>query len=211
MKKLSLLFLVLFFAVGCATTSTDGNRSVMLETFQKGMAAYDRGDYSQAFGLMKTAAEAGNPNAQYYLATMYDFGRGTRTDHETANVWYLKAAEQGQDDAQYNLAISYKIGEGIEQDDNKAVYWLSKAAATGDRDAINLLTGDYAENGNAEAQYALAHIYRDGVTLHEDTSLYISEEDNSNIAPNAEQYMYWLRQAAEGGYEPAVRELQSVK
>jgi TPR repeat protein len=139
---------------------------------------------------------------------MYDFGRGMAVNHEEANVWYLKAAAQGQDDAQYNLAISYKRGEGIEQDDNKAIYWLGKAAAKGDQDSLSVLE-DYAGQYPA-AQYALALVFRDGVKLHDYPALYPDEEDDENITPDPEKYIYWLEQAAENGYPEAVAELKAA-
>ena len=207
MKKVSLLLLVLLVCAGCATMGD--NRGVMLDSYKMGKEAYENGDYSQAFSLLQPAAQAGNPNAQYYLAIMYDFGRGTDTNHEEANVWYLKAAQQGQDDAQFNLAISYKTGEGIETDDEQAMYWLSKSAANGDEDAMYVLTRSYADN--PQVQYNIAQIYRNGVTLHNDTETYPNEEDNINIAPDMEKYRYWLQQAADNGFPGAAEELAAIK
>ncbi len=212
MKKLSLFLLVLVFCVGCATMGSVDTREVMKDQFNQGKQAYEDGNYSKAFGLLKPAAEAGNPNAQYFLAIMYDFGRGVKTDHETANAWYLKAAEQGNDDAQYNLAISYKIGEGIEEDQNKAVYWLSKAVANGDEDAMHVLTNDYAKSSQyPEAQYALAQVYRNGVKLHNDEIKYPNEGDNSELAPDMAKYKYWLEKAAGNGHAAAAQELSNLK
>lgn len=212
MKKVSLLalFALVVFCAGCATTGVN-YREVMHDQYVQGEQAYDYGDYAKAMSLLMPAAEAGNPNAQYLTAIMYDFGRGVPTNHEKANEWYLRAAEQGQDDAQYNLAISYKIGEGIEQDDNMAVYWLSKSAANGDMDAIDVLTSSYANRGNADAQYALAQVYKNGVTLHEDGDKYPNEQDNMEIEPDLEKYNDWLQQAADNGSKAAKDELAAGK
>ena len=208
MKKLSLLLLTLVLVAGCATTMN--TREVMQDSYLQGVQAYEDYDYDKAFSLLKSAATAGNPNAQYLLAILYDFGRGTSTNHEEANVWYLKAAEQGQDDAQFNLAISYRRGEGIEQNHDMAVYWLGKAAANGDRDAMRVLVNEYSDT-YPEAQYALAHIYRDGITLHNNLDMYPNEEDNQEIAPDAEEYRYWLKMAAENGHPEAMKELENLK
>jgi TPR repeat protein len=204
MKKLSLLLLlVALTAAGCAS------REIMQDNYVRGNAAYDEDYPVEAFVLLKPAADWGNPNAQYLIATMYDFGRGLRVDHEEANVWYLRAAQEGQDDAQYNLAISYKRGEGIEQDDAMAVYWLGRSAARGDQDALSVLE-DYA-NSEPEAMYALALIYRNGAELHTDNpALYPDEEDDRSIAPDPEQYLYWLNQAAEQGHPQAVKEAAAL-
>ncbi|MDR1396293.1 MAG: sel1 repeat family protein [Desulfarculales bacterium] len=206
MKRLSLLLLlVVLTASGCA------GREIMQDNYVKGTAAYDEDYPVDAFILLKPAADWGNPNAQYLIATMYDFGRGLRVDHEEANVWYLRAAQEGQDDAQYNLAISYKRGEGIEQDDAMAIYWLGRAAAQGDQDALGVLE-DYADNGESEAQYAMARIYRDGASLHPgNPSLYPDEEDDQAITPDPEQYLYWLNLAAEQGHPEAIKEAAAVE
>jgi TPR repeat protein len=178
----------------------------MQEAQLQGQTAFEKGNYAEALRLLRPAAEAGNPNAQYYIAIMYDFGRGIGVNHEEANIWYLKAAKQEQDDAQFNLAISYQRGEGIEADDKQAVYWLSRAAANGDVDALRELT-NYADEGYPAAQYALAKIYRDGVTLHNNNTLYPSERDNKTIAPNAKLYQKWLQEAAAYGSPEAIKEL----
>jgi TPR repeat protein len=209
MKKLiALLLLIALAAAGSAAAATDdASRQIMQDKYRQGMRAHGNNRYSEAYTLLKQAAEAGNPNAQYQLAAMYDFGRGTKVNHEEANVWYLRAAEQGQDDAQYNLAVSYRQGEGIERDDNKAVYWLSRAAARGDQDSLKMLN-DYGRRGYPEAQYALALIFRDGVKLHNSPGLYPDEDDDENIAPDKSKYNYWLNQAAENGHQEAARELK---
>jgi TPR repeat protein len=207
MKKLSLFLLLLALAAGCAALNPDTSRQIMQEAQRQGQAAYEQGNYSEAFRLLHPAAEAGNPNAQYLIAIMYDFGRGREINHEEANVWYLKAAEQEQDDAQFNLAISYQRGEGIEADDDQAVYWLSRAAANGDADALQVLTDYASDEDNPAAQYALAKIYRDGVTLHNNRTLYPSERDNKAIAPNAKLYQKWLQEAAANGSPEATKEL----
>ena len=201
----------MLLCAGCATVGGD-KRALMLDSFQSGQEAYAQGDYSQAIKLLTPAAEAGNPNAQFYLGMIYDFGRGVPDNHEKANEWYQQAAVQGQDDAMYNLAISYQLGEGIEQSDEMAVYWLGKSALTGDRDAIEVLTYDYAESDEyPEAQYTLAQLYRTGVALHNDLKLYPSEDDNAEIAPDQEEYEYWLIRAAENGHAQAVVELENLR
>jgi TPR repeat protein len=207
MKKLSLFLLLLTLAAGCTALNPEASRQIMQADMLQGEEAYEDGNYNKAFQLLLPAAEAGNPNAQYLIAIMYDFGRGQRTNHEEANVWYLKAAEQEQDDAQFNLAISYREGEGIEANEDRAVYWLSRAAAHGDVDALQTLMGSANYDNNPEAQYALAKIYRDGVTLHNDNMLYPSERDNEAIAPNPNLYQSWLQEAAANGSPEAIKEL----
>ena len=220
MKKfgisLMLVFVMCCFAAsGYAQTGKEGcpltqdvNRSVMLDKYLQGQKLYDQENYSKALPLLQGAAQAGNPNAQYLLATMHDFGYGLPVDHVVANEWYLKAAQQSNDDAQYNLGISYQIGEGIEKNMDMSVCWIAKAAANGDDDSMQVLT-KYAER-YPEAMYALAQIYRNGVKLHNDLKLYPHEADNSAIKPDMQLYKSWLQKAAGAGHAVAAQEIKTV-
>jgi TPR repeat protein len=220
-KRIALIFLPAFMASCISVTSglaygaaaqsaanvkDSAAREIMAERVSEGITAHNNKQFQKACSLLQPAAAAGNPNAQYYMGICYDFGRGVKTNHEEANAWYRKAAEQGQDDAQFNLGMSYQMGEGIEQDDKMAVYWFSQAAAHGDEDAWDILH-KYAEDDVAEAQYALAHIYNNGVELHNDLSLYPDEDDNIEIIPDPEQFQYWLKRAGQDGPSKAAAEI----
>ena len=45
------------------------------------------------------AAEAGDPESQYYVALMYENGYGVEQDMEEAMKWYERSAEQGYEEA----------------------------------------------------------------------------------------------------------------
>ena len=82
----------------------------------EGVRAYDRGQFALAAKELQPAAQAGDPEAQFHLGLMHDFGKGVQLDHAKAAALYRKAAEQGHADAQYHLAVSYDDGEGVPQD-----------------------------------------------------------------------------------------------
>ena len=63
--------------------------------FQKGLTAYESGDYATALREFEPLAEQGVADAQYNLGFMYDNGQGVRRNHKTAVKWYRLAAEQG--------------------------------------------------------------------------------------------------------------------
>ncbi|MCH7544007.1 MAG: sel1 repeat family protein, partial [Proteobacteria bacterium] len=63
--------------------------------FKTGLWAYLRADYATAFEEFKTAAEEGNPVAQFNLGHMYAKGEGIAKDEDEAVKWYREAAEQG--------------------------------------------------------------------------------------------------------------------
>jgi len=119
---------------------------VMGADLQKGIDAYEKGDYATALEEFKPLAEQGYADAQFGLALMYYEGTGVPQDHKEAIKWYTKAAEQGDADAQYSLAWVFDRGIEVPQDYKEAVKWYTKAA----------------EQGHASAQYNLAWMYYDG-------------------------------------------------
>lgn len=91
------------------------------QDFSVGEEYYKTGDYANALKVWTPLAEQGDPNAQYKLAWMYDFGNGISENNSKAVIWYRLAAEQGHVSAQYNLGVMYDFGEGISQDKVAAV------------------------------------------------------------------------------------------
>jgi TPR repeat protein len=67
---------------------------------QAGVDAYKRGDYATALREWRPLAEQGDAGAQFYLGTLYAFGRGLPQDHAAARQWFEKAAAQGDVRAQ---------------------------------------------------------------------------------------------------------------
>ena len=72
--------------------------------FQKGMEAYNNGDFATALKEWKPLAEGGYIDAQYNLGIMYDNGKGVPQDYQEAVNWYRLAAEQDYSSAQHNIA-----------------------------------------------------------------------------------------------------------
>ena len=99
---------------------------------------------------LRTAAERGDPRAQYLLGVRYATGDGVVEDDATAAQWIRKAADQGLADAQFNLGLMYADGNGVPQDSATAVSWLRKAAEQGDARAESNLGLMYA-NGTGVA------------------------------------------------------------
>ena len=56
-------------------------------------------NYELAFKYYMMAAEAGDPESQYYVALMYENGYGVEQDMEEAMKWYERSAEQGYEEA----------------------------------------------------------------------------------------------------------------
>ena len=129
------------------------------EMYEIGEEAYQNEDYEKALRYLVPAAEAGNPRAQFRLATMYDFAKGVEHDAEKAVKYYILAAEQGHMNAQYNLAISYETGDGVEQSYEMAVKYYIMAADQGHANAQFNLGVDYEIGEGVEQSYDMARKY----------------------------------------------------
>jgi hypothetical protein len=99
--------------------------------FDKGAAAYKRGDYATALAIFRPLAESGDAKAQSILALMYSYGEGVPVDYREAARWYRRAAEQNSSVAQYNLGMLYLEGRGVPQDTDEGIEWLTRAADGG--------------------------------------------------------------------------------
>jgi hypothetical protein len=99
--------------------------------FNKGLAAYQSGDYVTALREFRPLAEDEHACAQHHLGFMYAKGEGVPQDDKTAVKWYTLAAEQGYAGAQTNLGLMYYTGRGVLQDYVYAHMWLHIAATSG--------------------------------------------------------------------------------
>ncbi len=120
--KQHLVVTVLLLAVSAAPSRAD---------FADGLAAYDAGDYRTSVEEWRPLAEAGDPEAQVALASLYLDGLGVARDQVEGARWYRLAAEQGEPVAQLNLGDLYSRGQGVPRDLAQAYLWLSLAAAQG--------------------------------------------------------------------------------
>ena len=138
---LSLLFLSLVMAK--PSFSSD---------FQKGLKAFNDGDFQTAIRVWTPVAEQGDAIAQYNLGLLYEKGRGVTPDHQIAFRWYSRAAEGGIPQAQLNLGELYRRGLGVTKNYQHAVKWYRRAAL----------------QGNAAAQSNLGIMYEHGVGVDQD-------------------------------------------
>ena len=122
MKRILATILSLTLLIGTTAFSAD---------FQKGLTAYESGDFATALREWEPLAEQGYANVQFNLGVMYDNGKGVPQDDKTAVKWYTLAAEQGIASAQFNLGTMYTNGTGVLQDYKTAVKWYKLAAEQG--------------------------------------------------------------------------------
>lgn len=99
--------------------------------FNKGMEAFNSGDFKTALAEWTPLAEQGDSSAQALLGAMYDDGSGVPENDKTAVKWYTKAAEQGVAFAQNNLGLMYEFGSGVLTDNRRAYMWYNIASYNG--------------------------------------------------------------------------------
>ena len=114
MKKL--LVSILIVLLGTQVSAQDIN---------KGVEAYQAGDYATALKELKPYAEQGNAPAQLSLGVMYANGEGVLKDYAEALKWYQLSADQGNEFAQQRLGRMYREGRGILKDYAEALKWFT--------------------------------------------------------------------------------------
>lgn len=128
---------------------------------------------TEAVNGLRPLALSGDRNAQYTLARLYFAGDGVTQSDATGTEWLQEAAKRDHPAAQMALARIYLDGAaGALRDVDRAARWLDRSAHL----------------GNAEAQYELATLHRDGVSVKRDPM----------------RAYVWYALSARGGYTPAV-------
>ena len=99
--------------------------------FERGVEAYEAGDYETARTLWQPLADNYDLAALRNLGHLYRLGQGVTKNGKKARRYYEKAAKLGHAPSQTNLAQMYFSGALIARDSEKAMQWLKKAAAQG--------------------------------------------------------------------------------
>jgi len=146
--KYMLSFIILLLLIASSAWAQD---------FDKGMEAYDRGDYDGAFQEFRPLAKQGHALAQFRLGTMYAQGLGVPLDYEKAAMLYRESAERQVVGAQFLLGISYYHGKGVPQDHGEAAKWFRKAARQGLPDSQFSIGNMYAHGKGVSQDHIKAH------------------------------------------------------
>jgi hypothetical protein len=85
--------------------------SVALADAAAGSAAFEKGDYVRAMAEWTSAAERGDPDAEFGLGMLYERGDGAvKQSYKEADRWYRKAADHDNIGALYRLALIWSAG-----------------------------------------------------------------------------------------------------
>ncbi len=87
--------------------------------------------YSEAVRWYSTAAEGGDPTAQFLLAIKYEKGIDVERDLAKALLWFERAAAQEHAEAQFKLGVLYSQAETEFHDPAAAAHWTEASARTG--------------------------------------------------------------------------------
>jgi uncharacterized protein len=129
---------------------------VSAQDYNKGLKAYNAGDYAIAMKEWKPLAEQGNASAQYNLGWMYEKGKAQFFyDYIEALKWYRLAAEQSDAFGQNSLGRMYGQGKGVLKDSIEAAKWYRLSA----------------EQGYARAQSGLGYMYENGLGVPQDNQI----------------------------------------
>lgn len=159
------------------------------EYYNRGVEAYNKGDYETALKIFRILAEKGNVEAQAYLGIIYYNGECVEKNYKEAVKWLTKAAEKCNIAANFLLALMYYNGEGVEQDYLKAGTGFFIGASLGNMPSAQYYLGrmlfngegvkkNYeqalewfrksADQGQADAQNHLGAMYYDACGVHKD-------------------------------------------
>ena len=101
------------------------------DDLENGVRAFHEERYAAAARYWRPLAQAGGAQAQIFMATLYRYGLGVKTDPAKAAAWYEKAALQGEVDAQGEIGFFYELGLGVPQDAAAAERWYDMVRERG--------------------------------------------------------------------------------
>lgn len=93
----------------------------------EGMGVHNPQFY-EAYELFKFAAQHHIPQAEHFLAVMYEYGLGIIKDFDKAKEYYNRAVEKQYTESMYHLALMYTDGRGGDIDYKHAMSLFEKCA-----------------------------------------------------------------------------------
>lgn len=164
---------------------------------------------------LRLAAQAGDPSAEFTVASRLGEGRGVPQDIEEAARWYQRSAQQGFALSQYRLGTYYERGLGVTRDVGRAQAWYQRAAEQGNVKAMHNLAVILAGRDNGGPDYTRAaqwfqkaadHGLRDSLF-----NLAILHESGLGVEQDFAKAYKYLALAAQAGDQQAVKRLQQIR
>lgn len=186
------------------------------QTYEAGLAAFNRAQYDAAEAAWLPLAESGDLRSQYALAVLYEkrAGRDPALIGQAAE-WYRRAAEQGHPGAQTNYASLLARGRGVAEDQKLAVYYWQLAARQGNVLAqYNLGLAYYRGEGVVpDAQRALAWFRRAADEGMADAQFAMGQMNALGVgaARNSGRALTWFALAEGQGHVDAGRQAERLR
>jgi localization factor PodJL len=164
---------------------------------------------------LRKAAAAGDPAAQFEVASCYADGSGVAQDWKAAHAWYQRAAMRGFAPAQFRLSLVLERGLGVAPDAGRAKVWYRRAAEQGHVKAMHNLAvlslgSDLARADYVEAARWFRQAAEHGLADSQFNMAVLSETGRGMPKDLAAAYK-WYALAASAGDKEAGRRLDAVK
>lgn len=172
------------------------------EQFRIGLHFYVEKSYQDAFHWLSKAAEQGSADAEYYIAMMYESGKGLEKSPEEAVRWYLKSSEHGQRAAQATIGKKYLGGVDVPEDDDLARKWLSLSFEQGCVGAMHDMGDIYFFGYGVDVDYekAFGYYFKSAVQCQSlsQCALGVMLMEGMGVEKDEEKGLFWLHLAEKG-------------
>ena len=149
---------------------------------------------------LRDAAQSGDANAQFVVATRYMNGENVNADFAKAAYWYGKAAAAGLAPAQYRVATLYERGRGVPKNMGAALSWYERAAALGNVRAMHNAAVIAASTDAGSPDYARAYKWFSLAADHglkdSQFNLAVLIERGLGTKADAVEALFWYQAAA---------------
>lgn len=149
MKKLSVIFLLLFLVISVASA----------DVIKEAVKLVEKGQGKKAIDLLSNSSNSENSKALFFLGMIHDTGKGVESNQALAGKYYLAAAKKGHEIAQLYTGLFFARGIGFAKNGKKAIHWLRKASQQKNTRAMGMLSSLLFQNKDSIVEaYAWSHI-----------------------------------------------------
>ncbi len=128
---------------------------------EKGIRAYQRGEFTNAYQMLEPLAKEGDPQAQTMLGWMHEWGQSVHQSFITAEWWYVRASLQGYDLAAQKRAQMHERMETMFQEGMTAFHRGDYVTARG-------FWSKLANQNHPAAQTNMGALYYEGLGVKRD-------------------------------------------
>ena len=204
MNKIFQVFYIVILSFFISSCHESDNRI----SENNGVNLYKAKQYEMALPLLEKAANAGDPQAPFYLGIMFDEGSGVIKDQKKSFEWFEKAAKNGNTDAFFVIGSRYLYGSGVEKDYKEALKWYKRSVEEGKKDdkTIYFMIGSMYYNGlgtlkdTSEAAKWYEKAAEKGDAFSQ-AMLAMQYYSGQGILTNMEKARYWAEKSAEQDYD----------